>query len=160
MNDDLSKMDITNVIALDTLELQDVGPTDVKFRTLAVSAGHNLTHAATADTVNIADLRGGKIYPGNSALGEVTEVGANVTKFAPGDIVITHCNGAPDLWLSLESGRTTARLDRLVRRVRRRRLAARARPARVRTESLGDRRPAPACPDRLSPWRGPRASFA
>lgn len=96
VNDDLSKMDITNVIALDTLELQDVGPTDVKFRTLAVSAEHNLTHAATADTVNIADLRGGKIYPGNSALGEVTEVGANVTKFAPGDIVITHCNGAPD----------------------------------------------------------------
>jgi len=96
VNDDLSKMDITNVIALDTLELQDVGPTDVKFRTLAVSAEHNLTHAATADTVNIADLRGGKIYPGNSALGEVTEVGANVTKFKPGDIVITHCNGDPD----------------------------------------------------------------
>ena len=89
VNDDLSKIDITNVVALDTLELPEVGPRDVKFRTLAVSAEHNLTHAATADTVNIADLRGGKIYPGNSALGEVTEVGDEVTKFKQGDIVIT-----------------------------------------------------------------------
>ena len=96
VNDDLSQMDITNVIALDTLDLADVGPNDVKFRTLAFSAEHNLTHAATADTVNIAELRGGKIYPGNSALGEVTEVGGNVSKFEVGDIVITHCNGAPD----------------------------------------------------------------
>lgn len=96
VNDDVSQMDITRVIALDTLELREVGPRDVKFRTLAFSAEHNLTHAATADTVNIADLRGGKIYPGNSALGEVTEVGAEVTKFKTGDIVITHCNGEPD----------------------------------------------------------------
>ena len=98
VNDDVSQIDIARVIAMDELSLPDVGPTDVKFRTLAVSAEHNLTHAATADTVNIADLRGGKIYPGNSALGEVTEVGAQVTKFAPGDIVITHCNGEPDAY--------------------------------------------------------------
>ena len=42
------------------------------------------------------DRRGGKIYPGNSAIGEVLAVGALVTKFKPGDIVITHCNGGPD----------------------------------------------------------------
>src|SRR5437763_16852858 len=83
-------MDITNVIALDKLELRDVGPNDVRFKVLAVSAEHNINHAALADTVNIADARGGKIYPGNSATGEVREVGANVTKFAPGDIGITH----------------------------------------------------------------------
>jgi NADPH:quinone reductase-like Zn-dependent oxidoreductase len=46
--------------------------------------------------VNIAELRGGKIYPGNSAVGEVVEVGAAVTRFKPGDIVITHCLGEAD----------------------------------------------------------------
>ena len=89
-------MDITNVVHLDKLELRDVGPNDVRFKVLAVSAEHNINHAALADTINIAEARGGKIYPGNSALGEVVEIGANVTKFAPGDIVVTHCNGEPD----------------------------------------------------------------
>ncbi|HUR78354.1 MAG TPA: hypothetical protein VMZ22_10430 [Acidimicrobiales bacterium] len=89
-------MDITNVVALDKLELRDVGPGDVRFKVLAVSAEHNINHAALADTINIAEARGGKIYPGNSALGEVLEVGANVTALVPGDIVITHCNGEPD----------------------------------------------------------------
>jgi NADPH:quinone reductase-like Zn-dependent oxidoreductase len=89
-------MDITNVVHLDKLELRDVGPNDVRFKVLAVSAEHNINHAALADTINIAEARGGKIYPGNSATGEVLEVGSNVTKFAPGDIVITHCNGEPD----------------------------------------------------------------
>jgi NADPH:quinone reductase-like Zn-dependent oxidoreductase len=36
------------------------------------------------------------MYPGNSALGEVVEVGGQVTRFKPGDVVITHCNGEPD----------------------------------------------------------------
>jgi NADPH:quinone reductase-like Zn-dependent oxidoreductase len=89
-------MDITNVVSLDKLELRDVGPNDVRFKVLAVSAEHNINHAALADTINIAEARGGKIYPGNSALGEVLEIGANVTNLAVGDIVITHCNGEPD----------------------------------------------------------------
>ncbi|MEY2397954.1 MAG: hypothetical protein QOJ00_1128 [Actinomycetota bacterium] len=89
-------MDITNVVALDKLELRDVGPNDVRFKVLAVSAEHNINHAALADTINIAEARGGKIYPGNSALGEVLEVGANVTNVGVGDIVVTHCNGEPD----------------------------------------------------------------
>ncbi|MEY2473561.1 MAG: hypothetical protein QOK28_2890 [Actinomycetota bacterium] len=89
-------MDITNVVHLDKLDLRDVGPNDVRFKVLAVSAEHNINHAALADTINIAEARGGKIYPGNSALGEVVEVGGNVTKFVPGDIVVTHCNGEPD----------------------------------------------------------------
>jgi NADPH:quinone reductase-like Zn-dependent oxidoreductase len=95
---DPKQVDIARVIALDELQLPEVGPRDVRFRTLAVSAEHNLTHAATADTVNIADLRGGKIYPGNSALGEVVETGSEVTKFKAGDVVITHCNGEPDAY--------------------------------------------------------------
>jgi NADPH:quinone reductase-like Zn-dependent oxidoreductase len=65
-------------------------------RILAASAEHNIDHAATADTVNIAEARGGKMFPGNSALGEVLEVGELVTDFQPGDIVVTHCNGEPD----------------------------------------------------------------
>lgn len=93
---DLSRFDVSRVIQLDHLELPELGPTDVRLRILAVSAEHNVDHAATADTVNIAELRGGKIYPGNSAVGEVVETGSQVTRFKPGDIVITHCIGAPD----------------------------------------------------------------
>ncbi|MCE2389898.1 MAG: zinc-binding alcohol dehydrogenase family protein [Proteobacteria bacterium] len=96
VDDDLSRMDVSRVIAPDEVELPDPGPDDVRLRVLAVSAEHNVDHAALADTVNIAQIRGGKIYPGNSAVGEVVEVGDRVTRFAPGDIVITHCNGEPD----------------------------------------------------------------
>ena len=93
---DLAKFDVANVLTLDTLELRPLGAKDVHLRILAVSAEHNIDHASTADTVNIAHARGGKIYPGNSATGEVLVVGALVTKFEPGDVVITHCNGGPD----------------------------------------------------------------
>jgi len=96
VGDDLENMDISKVIELDKLELPDLGPTDVHFRILAVSAEHNIAHAATADTVNIAEARGGRIFPGNSAMGEVIEVGDRVTDFKAGDVVITHCNGEPD----------------------------------------------------------------
>ena len=96
VDQDLSQVDVSRVIRLDELELAEMGSRDVRLRILAVSAEHNVDHAALADTVNIAELRGGKIYPGNSALGEVVEVGAEVTRFKPGEIVITHCNGAPD----------------------------------------------------------------
>ncbi len=93
---DMGQFDVSRVIALDDLELRDMGRSDVRMRILAVSAEHNVDHAALADTQNIADVRGGKIYPGNSALGEVLEVGSDVTRFSAGDIVITHCNGLPD----------------------------------------------------------------
>src|SRR5437763_3297473 len=93
---DPESMDISKVIELDKLELPDLGPNDVHFRILAASAEHNIAHAATADTVNIAGSRGGRIYPGNSAVGEVLEVGAEVDDFKAGDIVITHCSGEPD----------------------------------------------------------------
>ncbi len=94
----LDQMDLARVVALDSVDLPAPGPSDVRIRVLAVSAEHNLAHAALADTVNIAELRGGKIYPGNSALGEVLEVGQNVRRFKPGDIVITHCNGEADAY--------------------------------------------------------------
>src|SRR4051812_9012128 len=93
---DPKNMDVSNVVHLDKLELRDVGPRDVHMRILAASAEHNIDHAATADTVNIAEARGGKMFPGNSALGEAIEVGDLVTDFQPGDIGITHSNGAPD----------------------------------------------------------------
>jgi NADPH:quinone reductase-like Zn-dependent oxidoreductase len=93
---DLDKVDNARVVGLDTLELPEMGPTDVHLRILAASAEHNLAHAALADTVNIAELRGGKIFPGNSAVGEVVAVGREVTRFKPGDIALTHCNGEPD----------------------------------------------------------------
>lgn len=96
VNDDLDKVDIASVISLDTIDLPDLGPGDVRLKILVVSAEHNIAHAALADTVNIADMRGGKIYPGNSAVGEVIEIGRDVTRFEIGDIAITHCNGEPD----------------------------------------------------------------
>ena len=93
---DLDKFDVSRVIQLDEVELREMGPTDVHLKILAASAEHNVDHAALADTMNIAEFRGGKIYPGNSALGEVLAVGREVTRFKPGDVVITHCNGEPD----------------------------------------------------------------
>jgi crotonyl-CoA carboxylase/reductase len=98
VGDDLDTFDISRVIELDDLVLREMGPRDVHVRILAASAEHNVDHAALADTVNIAEVRGGKIYPGNSAVGEVLEVGAEVTRFKPGDVVITHCNGEPDIY--------------------------------------------------------------
>jgi crotonyl-CoA carboxylase/reductase len=89
-------VDVSRVIALDTLELPDLKPGDIKLKILAVSAEHNIDHAATADTINIAEARGGKMYPGNSAVGEVIAVGSAVKKTKVGDIVVTHCNGEPD----------------------------------------------------------------
>jgi NADPH:quinone reductase-like Zn-dependent oxidoreductase len=95
---DMSKFDISRVVQLDELVLPALGPSDVKLRILAVSVEHNVDHAALADTMNIAEVRGGKIFPGNSALGEVIAVGAAVKKTKVGDIVITHCNGEPDIY--------------------------------------------------------------
>ena len=95
---DLEKFDISRVVQLDEVELRELGPDDVRLRILAVSCEHNINHAALADTVNIAELRGGKIFPGNSALGEVVEVGERVSRFRPGDIAITHCIGEPDIY--------------------------------------------------------------
>jgi hypothetical protein len=56
---DVDKMDVANVIELDKLELREMGPQDVHVRMLAVSGEHNVDHAALADTINIADARGG-----------------------------------------------------------------------------------------------------
>jgi NADPH:quinone reductase-like Zn-dependent oxidoreductase len=98
VNDDLAQVDISRVVQMDSVELRDMGPDDVHLRILAASAEHNVDHAATADTINIAQARGGKMYPGNSAVGEVLKVGRAVTKFKPGDVVITHCNGDPDAY--------------------------------------------------------------
>ncbi|MCP4036941.1 MAG: zinc-binding dehydrogenase [bacterium] len=94
----LDNVDIARVVTMDEIELPEMGPGDVHLRILAVSGEHNVDHAALADTVNITEMRGGKIYPGNSALGEVLAVGSDVTRFKPGDIAITHCNGEPDAY--------------------------------------------------------------
>ncbi len=94
--ENIDDVDISKIVQLDDLELRDLGPRDVRLKILAVSAEHNITHAATADTINITEARGGKIYPGNSAVGEVVEVGRDVSAFSAGDVVVTHCNGEPD----------------------------------------------------------------
>ena len=93
---DLTKFEFANAIKLDQLELREMGPGDVHLRILAASGEHNVDHAVLADTDSIAASRGGKIYPGNSAVGEVLGVGSEVKRFKAGDIVLTHCNGQPD----------------------------------------------------------------
>jgi NADPH:quinone reductase-like Zn-dependent oxidoreductase len=98
VGDDFDRFDFSKVIRLDDLELRPLGPSDVHLKILAVSAEHNVDHAALADTVNITEARGGKIYPGNSAVGEVVAVGDRVTRFKPGDVAITHCIGEPDIY--------------------------------------------------------------
>ena len=98
VKDDLRQFDASRVIKLDEVALRAMGPHDVHLRILAASLEHNVDHAVLADTVNIAELRGGKIYPGNSAVGEVLAVGGEVTRFKPGDVVVTHCNGEPDIY--------------------------------------------------------------
>jgi hypothetical protein len=55
---DLDKFDVSRVIRLDELELREMGPADVHMRILAASAGHNVDHAALADTTNIAEAPG------------------------------------------------------------------------------------------------------
>jgi len=95
---DASKFEFGNVLKLDELELRKVGPNDVHLRILAASGEHNVDHAVLADTDSIAAARGGKIYPGNSAVGEVIGVGSEVKRFKPGEIVVTHCNGQPDAY--------------------------------------------------------------
>ena len=95
---DASKFEFGNVLKLDELELRKVGPNDVHLRILAASGEHNVDHAVLADTDSIAATRGGKIYPGNSAVGEVIGVGSEVKRFKPGEIVVTHCNGQPDAY--------------------------------------------------------------
>src|SRR5262245_39600312 len=95
---DLGRFDVGRVIRLDEVQLRPLGARDVHLRILAVSAEHNVDHAALADTMNIAEARGGKIYPGNSAVGEVLSVGPEVTTVKPGDVVVTHCNGEPDVY--------------------------------------------------------------
>jgi NADPH:quinone reductase-like Zn-dependent oxidoreductase len=96
IGNDTSAFDVGRILKLDTLELRPLGAGDVRLRILAFSMEHNLDHAAQADTINIAELRGGKMYPGNSAVGEVVEVGAGVTRFRVGDIALTHCLGDED----------------------------------------------------------------
>src|SRR5258706_14468404 len=93
---DYDRFDFANVLKLDTLTLRPMGARDVHLKILAVSAEHNVDHAILADTVNIAEVRGGKIYPGNSALGEVLAIGTEVTAVKAGDRVGQHCNGGAD----------------------------------------------------------------
>ena len=95
---DYDRFDFGNILKPDMLELRPMGLHDVHLKILAISGEHNVDHAILADTVNIADLRGGKIYPGNSAIGEVLAVGSEVTYVKPGEIVVTHCNGEPDIY--------------------------------------------------------------
>ena len=147
-------MDITNVVHLDKLELRDVGPNDVRFKVLAVSAEHNINHAALADTINIAEARGGKIYPGNSATGrgargrrERHEVRPRRHRHHPLQRRARRVR-LPAAHLGLRP----ARVDRLVRRrSRRRRLAADQGAARLRPQPVGDRGAAAAGADGVPP---------
>ena len=158
VNNDLSKFDVSRVLKMDTLELRPMSRRDVHLRILAVSAEHNVDHAAIADTVNITELRGGKIYPGNSAVGEVLAVGAEVSGLqARRHRHYALQRRARHLWLSAAHlGLRPARFGRMVRRGGdSRRLADYRGAAQVRAEPVGDRGAAAARADRV-PYVAPR----
>lgn len=96
VGDDHAHFDLTRILRLEDLPLPPVGPGDIRLRILAFSAEHNIVHVATGNPVNISAARGGKMFVGNSALGEVVEIGGAVRRFKVGDIVITQGNGEVD----------------------------------------------------------------
>ena len=63
VGDEPEKFDLARVIELDRLDLPPVGARDVHLRILPVSGEHNIYHAALADSVDIAALRGGQDLP-------------------------------------------------------------------------------------------------
>lgn len=85
---DRTKFEFERVVKLEPISFPPEGAHDVRVRILAVSVEHNVVHAALADPIDIAAMRGGKMFPGNSFVGEVLEVGSEVTAFAPGDLVL------------------------------------------------------------------------
>ena len=96
---DLEKFEVARVIQLDECVLRDVGPQDVQLRILAVSGEHNVDHAALADTVNIAESARRQDLPRQQrARRGDRRSDAEVKRFKAGDIVITHCNGEPDIY--------------------------------------------------------------
>src|SRR5262245_13105837 len=87
IGEDLVEFRIENVLKLESVERPVLEADEVRIRVLAVSAEHNIVHAALSDAVNIARAHGGKIYPGNSFIGEVLESGRSARRFKPGEIV-------------------------------------------------------------------------
>jgi NADPH:quinone reductase-like Zn-dependent oxidoreductase len=88
---DPARFDVARVVELEEVERASLPADGVRVRVLAVSVEHNVVHAALADTVNIVRLRGGKICPGNTFIGEVIETGPQAVQHRAGDIVI--CGG-------------------------------------------------------------------
>lgn len=88
----LAAADVSRVIRPERVELPSPGRGEVRVAVLAASVEHNVLHAALADTVDIVALRGGRMIPGNSFVGEVIEVGAEVGAYRAGDIVVNGLN--------------------------------------------------------------------
>ncbi len=93
---DHNKFDLKRTIKLEAVQLPPVGAAQVRMRMLAFPAEHNVVHAATANPINISAARGGKLFVGNGALGEIVATGSAVQRFKVGDIVLTQGNGEVD----------------------------------------------------------------
>ena len=152
---DLEKFDVSKVIALDEVELRELGPRDVHLRILVVSAEHNVDHAALADTMNIAEFRGGQDLPrqqrrrrgarrrarrhalqARRRRHHPRQRRARRLRLSPAHLGLRP-SPTPSAWYGEEADG--------------RRLAAAAGAPRMRPEPVGDRRAAAARPHRLSP---------
>ena len=151
---DPSAIDVSKVVALDDLELRDLGPRDVQLKILAASAEHNIDHAATADTINIAEARGGKMYPGQlgprrGARGRSRRHQVRRRRHRRHPL---QRRARRERLPAAHLGLRPARVDRLVQRAGRRRgLAAHQGAARLRAEPVGDGGAAAAGADGVPP---------
>lgn len=91
-----SDPDLSRVVQLGEFDPLPLGPRDVRMRVLAFAVERNVVHAALCTPVDIVARLGGFIRPGNTFVGEVVEVGAEVAAFAPGDVVTAGRNFSLD----------------------------------------------------------------
>src|SRR5262245_12030828 len=86
------EVDLSAIVRLGEFESPPLGARDVRIRVLAFAVEQNVVHAALCDPIDIVARRGGHMRPGNTFVGEVLELGAAVTAFEAGQIVIAGKN--------------------------------------------------------------------
>lgn len=77
----------TDALGAFEFERREVGPHDVRFEILYCGVCHSDLHQARNEWGNTIY----PVVPGHEIVGRVTEVGAHVTKFSPGDLAAVGC---------------------------------------------------------------------
>ena len=90
-----ASFDYSKVIRIEKRQREVLGSEGARIRVLAASIEHNVVHAARADPINIAAIRGGEMIPGNAFVGEIIALGDEDNGLSVGDI-ITIGDDAPE----------------------------------------------------------------